>query len=143
MRSLKSLVQGAGTACLLVAIVLCQSVLAHNDARVGDERRVKGDRRFIHHYQLVRVQRVSRDLSEYTYRAWLTNLGAPLTGASATVTSQSRATTVVDGSLSFGPVATGRTVPSTDTFSVRHHRQQAFGWLWPELRLDDYTARRR
>ena len=60
MRSLKSLVQGAGTACLLVAIVLCQSVLAHNDARVGDERRVTGDRRFIHHYQLVRVQRVLR-----------------------------------------------------------------------------------
>jgi len=134
MRSLKSLVQGAGSAFLLVAIVLCQSVLAHNDARAGDERRVNGDRRFIHHYQLVRVQRVSGEVSEYTYRASLTNLGAPLTGATATVTSQSRATTVVDGSLSFGSVATGRTVPSTDTFSVRHHRQQAFGWLWPELR---------
>ena len=132
MRRLGTLLRGMGAAGLLVAIVLCQTVLAHNEARTASDRRLKGQR-IIHHYELVRVQKVSRDLSEYTYRARLTNLGAPLAGATATI-SRAPGTTVVDGSLSFGPVATGRTVSSTDTFAVRHHRHHEFSRLWPELR---------
>ena len=132
MRRIGTLLRGMGAACLLVAIVLCQTVLAHNEARSASDRRLKGQR-FIHHYELVRVQKVSRDLNEYTYRARLTNLGAPLAGATATI-SRAPGTTVVDGSLSFGPVATGRTVLSTDTFAVRHHRHHEFSRLWPELR---------
>ena len=132
MRRLRTLLRGMGAAGLLVAIVLCQTVLAHNEARTASDRRLKGER-FIHHYELVRVQKVSRDLNEYTYRARLTNFGAPLAGATATI-SRAPGTTVVDGSLTFGPVATGRTVLSTDTFAVRHHRHHEFSRLWPELR---------
>ena len=135
MRGLVRLLRGAGITCLLGTIVLCQSVLAHNDGRGPSqiERRANG-RRLIHHYELVRVQKVSAELSEYTYRASLTNFGAPITGATATVASLGHGTTVVDASLTFGPVGTGRTVTSLDTFSVRHHRKHPFGWLWPELR---------
>jgi len=135
MRGLVRLLRGAGVACLLGTIVLCQSVAAHNDERgPGQTERRANGRRVIHHYELVRVQKVSGELNEYTYRAWLTNFGAPLTGATATVTSQAHGTTVVDASLTFGAVGTGRTVASLDTFSVRHHRKHPFGWLWPELR---------
>src|SRR4029078_1783175 len=81
-----------------------------------------------------RVQKVSAELSEYTYRASLTNFGAPITGATATVASLGHGTRVVHPSLPSAPVATGRTVTSLDTFSVRHHRKHPFGWLWPELR---------
>jgi len=135
MRGLERLLRGAGLACLLGTIVLCQSVLAHSDGRGQGpiERRASG-RRVIHHYELVRVQKVSAELSEYTYRAWLTNFGAPITGATATVTSQARGTTIVDATLTFPAAATGRTVASADTFSVRHHRKHPFGWSWPELR---------
>jgi hypothetical protein len=118
---------------LLGTIVLCQSVLAHTDARAFPAKRAAA-RRVIHRYELVRVQRVSPELNEFTYRASLTNFGAPLPGATATVTSLARGTTVVDATLTFGAVGTGRTVVSADTFSVRHHRKHPFGWLWPDLR---------
>jgi hypothetical protein len=127
------MLRGAGVACLLGTIVLCQSVLAHNDGRArGHEQ--PDDRRVVHRYELVRVQKVSGDLREFTYRAWLTNFGAPLTGATATVTSLAKGTTVLDATLTFGAVGTGRSVKSADTFTVRHHRQHAFAWLWPTLR---------
>src|SRR5262245_17789081 len=100
MRGLLRVLRGAGVACLLGTIVLCQSVLAHNDnGRWGQAERRANGRRVIHHYELVHVQRVSQELNEYTYRASLTNFGAPLPGATATVTSLSRGTTIVDGSL--------------------------------------------
>jgi hypothetical protein len=137
MRGLRLLLRGAGLAGLLGTIVLCQSVLAHTDGRAtaaaAAAKRAAG-RRLVHHYELVRVQRVSAELNEYTYRAWLTNFGTPLAGATATVRSLAHATTVVDATLTFGPVATGRTVTSADTFSVRHHRKHPFSRLWPELR---------
>ena len=136
MRGLRQLLRGAVLASLLGTIVLCQSVVAHTEGRGSAVAAAKraASRRVIHHYELVRVQRVSAELNEYTYRARLTNFGAPLAGATATVTSLARGTTVVDGTLTFGPVDTGRTVPSADTFSVRHHRKHSFGWIWPELR---------
>ena len=56
MRRLETLLRRAGSASLLVIIVLCQSVLAHNDERPGADRRHKG-RRVIHHYELVERSR--------------------------------------------------------------------------------------
>ena len=132
MRRLETLLRGTGSACLLVIIVLCQSVLAHNDERAEADRHHKG-RRVIHHYELVRVQKVAPDLSEYTYRAWLWNTGAPLAGATARLSDVPRGTTVVDDSLTFGPVKSGRAVRSSDTFSVRRRRHQPFNPLWPDL----------
>jgi hypothetical protein len=55
----------------------------------------------------------------YTYRATLSNAGPAISGATATATSISGTPAIVDGTLTFGPVATGGTVASTDTFSFR------------------------
>ena len=79
-------------------------------------------------YQLISEVRVSRTVSEYTYRAALTNNGGPLAGATAVATSVSPNTTMLDGSLTFGPVGSGATILSTDTFSFRHNRSFAFDW---------------
>lgn len=132
MRGLRTLLRRAGSLGLLVAIVLCQSVIAHNDGRRVPARKPKPEP-FIRHYQLVKVQKVSRDVSEYTYRAWLANPGGPLAGATATLVSAPRGLTVVDGSVSFGAIAAGRTAVSLDTFSVRQSRHRFIAW-WPEFR---------
>ena len=79
-------------------------------------------------YQLLSEVRITRTVSEYTFRATLTNSGGALGGATATATSLSPDTTIVDGSLSFGPVAAGGSVESTDTFSFRHNRLVPFDW---------------
>ena len=71
---------------------------------------------------------MTRTVSEFTYRATLVNGGALIAGATATATSVSAATTIVDGSLAFGPAEPGGSVPSTDTFSFRHDRTRPFSW---------------
>ena len=144
MRGLERLLRGAGLACLLGTIVLCQSVLAHNDGRAQGpiERRANG-RRVIHHYELVRVQKVSAELNEYTYRAWLTNFGAPLTGATATVTSQAHGTTIVDATLTFAAVGTGRTVASARHVLGPPSSQASLRLVVARAALDDYAIERR
>ena len=86
MRGLVRLLRGAGLVALLGTIVLCQSVLAHNDGRGPSqiERRANG-RRMIHHYELVRVQKVSAELSEPTALAH--EFWRAARGATATVSS--------------------------------------------------------
>src|SRR5262245_7115953 len=69
----------------------------------------------IGNYQQVSETRVSRTVFEYVYRATFTNLGGPVTGATATVTSLVPATTIVDGTLTFGPAGALATAPSIDT----------------------------
>ena len=71
---------------------------------------------------------VTRTISEYVYRATLTNTGPALSGATALATSLSPATTIVDGSLTFGAVGAGGSVVSTDTFTFRHDRTIAFSF---------------
>ena len=79
-------------------------------------------------YVKVSEARVTRTVSEYSYRASLTNNGTALTGATATVSSLAGATTIVDSGLSFGPVGSGATVESLDTFSFRHDRTVPFNF---------------
>ena len=79
-------------------------------------------------YQLVSDVRVTRTVNELTYRAVLTNGAEDLAGATAIVTSVAPATTIVDDTLTFGPVGPGGTVVSTDTFSFRHDRLVPFAW---------------
>ncbi len=79
-------------------------------------------------YVLVSEVRVSRTVSQYTYRAQLTNAGGAIAGAVATATSTAAATTLVDSQLTFGPVGAGQSAPSTDTFSFRHDRTKPFNW---------------
>ena len=75
------------------------------------------------HYILVRSDRINRTVFDYTYRAKITNRGpADYLGVSATLTSRSSRTIVVDGSLTFGDIAAGSTVTSSDTFTIRQDR---------------------
>ena len=74
----------------------------------------------ITNYQEVSEQRVSRTQSYFTYSATLVNTGGALSGATATLTSLSPSVQVVagQGTLHFGPVASGGQVPSIDTFTI-------------------------
>ena len=78
-------------------------------------------------YDQVGSQRISRTVFEYIYSADLTNLqGTAVTGAQASVSSSAAATVITDGSLDFGDLAAGQTVPSTDTFSFQQDRTVDF-----------------
>jgi hypothetical protein len=79
-------------------------------------------------YEKVSETRVTRTVTQFTYRATLTNAGAAITGAAATATSLSAATMIVDGALTFGPVASNGSAPSLDTFTFRHDRTVPFDW---------------
>ena len=57
----------------------------------------------------------------YTYRATLSNAGPAIAAATASATSLAGTLDIVDGTLTFGPVGTGGTVTSTDTFSFRQN----------------------
>lgn len=71
-------------------------------------------------YSLVSWRYVGPTVVEYELRATLTNLGAPIPGATATATSICPALVVVDGALTFGALDKYRTVLSADTFTVRY-----------------------
>ncbi|MGH9238521.1 MAG: PKD domain-containing protein, partial [Vicinamibacterales bacterium] len=79
-------------------------------------------------YRFVRKDHLSRSLFLFTYRATLSNAGDALSGATATAVSLSPDLTVVDGSLTFGPVANGGTSVSTDTFSFQMERRDHLDW---------------
>ena len=100
---------------VLIALIEGPPVLSQNGETIGG-------------YQLVSDVRITRTINELTYRAMLANTGAPLSGATATAASLSPATTIVDGTLTFGPVQSNATVVSTDTFSFRHDRTVPFNW---------------
>jgi hypothetical protein len=77
-------------------------------------------------YTLVGQQRIG-PITILMFRATLSNPGGTgLAGATATVTSTARATIVLDGQLSFGPVAAGGSVVSRDTITLIHIGPSAF-----------------
>ena len=73
--------------------------------------------------QILSETRIDRTVFEYVMTASLTNSAPTLARAvEATLTSASPKTTIVEGKLSFGNVAGGATVTTTDTFTIRHDR---------------------
>ncbi len=76
-------------------------------------------------YQLVSSKRISRTVSEYTYKAAVINTGSDALDVSATLNINAPGVTVLDGELSFGDVGAGATVSSADTFTIRHDRAYA------------------
>ena len=70
--------------------------------------------------------RITRTVFEYVYRVEAENRGAGLLGVEGTVQSLGVATTVMDGHVSFGTVASGTIVRSVDTITIRHDRSSAF-----------------
>lgn len=77
-------------------------------------------------YTLMSETRVARTVYDYTFSATVTNFGSDAEAVKATLTSNDPATTVVDNSLSFGTVAAGKAVTSTDTFTIRQDRSKPF-----------------
>ena len=75
---------------------------------------------------LVSEVRTGRTTFDYTYQVTVQN-GAPALGsASATVTSSSPSTVVLDGDVSLGDLAANSTVTSVDTFTIRQNRLVPF-----------------
>src|SRR5688500_11383232 len=70
-------------------------------------------------FQLVGSKRLTRTVFEYTLRAPVVNPGPAVKNVAATLNSVPAGTTIIDGSLTFGDVGKGATVPSTDTFVIR------------------------
>lgn len=84
-------------------------------------------------YSLISSRRLSSTVYEYVYRAQVTNSGAAVKNVAATLISTPQGVTIVDGNVSFGDVAAGAVVTSSDTFTVRHDRRYPFsadalGW---------------
>ena len=105
---------------LIVALIAMLALLASVSASLSEAAPTVGN------YVLVSEQRVSRTHSDFTYRASLTNDGAPLTNVQATLTGVPANVAVVEGSLTFGNVGAAATVQSTDTFTIRIDRQVPF-----------------
>jgi|GEM_PF-2600619 len=82
----------------------------------------------IGNYTLISKERVSRTEYNYTYQADITNTGSDVKNVMASLTSNSPHTTVVDGTLSFGDVASGTTVTSSDTFTIKQNRLYPLDW---------------
>ena len=107
----------AALACLLVLSALIPGSYLSSQASLT-----------IGNYQLVSEQPQKGSMALFTYRATLTNGGGALASAIATATSLSSKTKIVDGTLTFGPVAAGGTLVSSDTFSLSRSPKQRFDW---------------
>ena len=77
-------------------------------------------------YTLVSSKRVSVTDFEYVYKAQVSNTGPALKNVVGTVLSTNPATTIVEGTLSFGDVAQGGVATSVDTFTFRQNRTLPF-----------------
>jgi PKD repeat protein len=72
-------------------------------------------------YVLVSSKRITRTVFENVYRAQITNSGSrDALNVTATATSSVAHVTLPDNAVSFGNVAAGQTVQSSDNFVVRH-----------------------
>ncbi len=77
-------------------------------------------------YTLVSSRRITVTDFEYIYKAQVTNTGPAMRNVVATVASTNPATTIVEGTLSFGDVAQGGVSGSIDTFTFRQNRSLPF-----------------
>ena len=75
---------------------------------------------------LVSSTQVSRTDSQSVYRLKANNAGGKVTAVSATVTSTSPNTIIVDGTVSFPDLEAGAAGTSSDTFEIRQNRSFPF-----------------
>ncbi len=76
--------------------------------------------------ETVTETRITRTVFEYVMRAKITNPGPAAAAISATVTSSSPKTVIVQNTLTFGNVGALTTADSTGTFTLRHDRTVPF-----------------
>lgn len=78
-------------------------------------------------YQLISKSRASRTEYDYTYQANITNSGPTIeVNVTATLSSSSENTTIIDGDVTFGNVSAGDTVGGADPFTIRQDRRYPF-----------------
>ncbi len=106
------------------------------DDKSRDDRALEPQFR-VTNYQLVKVERIDKQVRQFTYRARLRNRGPAIAGATAVLLDRRQDIEVVDGELAFGAVDRGGSSPSADTFSFRRRGNNAdFGDLGESLRWD-------
>jgi hypothetical protein len=76
--------------------------------------------------QLISEKRITRTLSDFTYRLSVRNMGSALIVVSGRGTSGSALVTFTDNAVSFGDIAAATPANSTDTFTIRVDRTQPF-----------------
>jgi hypothetical protein len=76
--------------------------------------------------RLVATKRVGTLEFDYTFLLDATNLGQDVAGLNATLSVNATGTKVIDGSVIFGPIPSGGTVTSQDTFTIRQDRRYPF-----------------
>jgi hypothetical protein len=77
-------------------------------------------------YELISSRAFSATGFENTYKAHVSNWGTADATVSATLATSSTNATIIDGTLNFGDVPVGETLPSSDTFVVRYDRSNVF-----------------
>lgn len=73
-------------------------------------------------YQLVSERRISRTVSELSYRVTARNTGPLVRGVKGHLTSSTNAISILDNSVSFAELIAGGTATSDDTFTIRQDR---------------------
>lgn len=95
-------------------------------------------------YELLGQTRVTRTVSDFRYRATVTNAGAaPALDVTATLIGVPAGATIVEGELSFGEVAAGAALASSDDFTLRIDRRVPFsaaGLVWDVAAAPANTA---
>ena len=76
--------------------------------------------------RLVATKRASTLEFDYSFLLDATNLGADVAGLTGTLSVNATGTKVIDGNVVFGPIPSGATVTSQDTFTIRQDRRYMF-----------------
>ncbi len=92
---------------------LAPALLAAEDFAIGD-------------YTLISSTSISPSVSEDTYKAYVSNWSDADATVTASLGSTAAHITVLEGRSSFGEVAVGASVESSDTFTVRHDHSKPF-----------------
>lgn len=77
-------------------------------------------------YILEKKQRVTRTEFDFSYRVKIINDGDAIKNVSATVSSNSLNTSIIDGNVNFNDVSAGVSSESIDTFTIRQDRRHKF-----------------
>ena len=107
---------------------LCLAGLFVLLALLHDSRVASQGAQTIGGYQLMSETLLTRNISFVVYRATLTNAGPALARATATATSHLSNVVMLDNTLSFGPVAAGGAVLSSDSFLFLRTTRQPIDW---------------
>lgn len=109
-RRLRSMLRGIVIRSVAASFALISFSVVAQDLTIGQ-------------YVLVSKNRVGGNLYDFVLKASITNTGPSAINVAAKATSGFAKVQILDGDLSFGVVASGQTVQSSDTFTVRSKKK--------------------